>query len=200
MLQFISKAGFRTASLAITLLLAACVITTEKAYFDASDFRQLKVLAGDWVSVPSEPGDDILKVRMSANGKLWRAQPLTPAGEIDATEKPVDFGLVELGPGEYIVVQSDAKLGEGPVNYLGLKTEADKLNFYLFGGGQSSGGKAKFDALVASFGMSHDTSFSYEARLTGDITERKLKRLFRALLADPTAYDGHPAVYTRVSP
>lgn len=200
MLKSISKFAARAAGLAAVLFLAACVITTEKAYFDSADFARPKVMDGDWVSVPGEPGDDILKLRLSVFGKMWRAQPLTAQGEIDKTEAPIDFGVVEIGPGQYIVVQTDSKSGEGPFNYLGLKAQEDKLSFYLFAGGESDGGKAKFNALVASLGMNHDAGFTYEARLAGAIDEGKLKKLFTALLDDPAAYDGHPAVYTRINP
>lgn len=184
--------------LGIALALVACTITTEKAYFTDSDFVRPKVLSGDWVSVPTEPGDDVIKMRIDTHGKLWRAQPLTKTGEIDAKEEPVDFGLVQLGSSEFIVVQRDSPTS--PVNYLGLKAQEDKLDFYLFAGGESAAGEERFNALLADLKIARNANMTHEARLTGDLDTAKLKNLFGKLLEAPEKYDAHPTVYKRINP
>jgi hypothetical protein len=197
-MRAIPRFVLKVTSLSLLFLLAACVITTEKSYFSPADFVRPKVLSGDWVSLPTEPGDEILKMRIETHGKLWRAQPLTPEGQLDASEKPIDFGLVQLGPGEFILVQSDDP--KGPFNYLGLAAQEDKLSFYLFSGGESQAGKERFAALIADLKIARDPAMTSEARLTGDLSAEKLKKLFEALLADPAKFDGHPSVYARINP
>jgi hypothetical protein len=154
---------------------------------------QPKVLSGDWQSVPDERNTDVARVRVEVHGKLWRAQSLTDKGEVDTNEKPTDFGLVALSPGNFILVQADSD--KDPVNYVGFTAQEDKLTLYLFTGGDTGEGEAAFKALLADLQLTLDPGASYETRLIGDVTPEKLKALFTELLAHPAKYDGQGSVY-----
>ena len=198
MLNWLKTRAARIGILGLPVVLAACVITTELPYFSSTDFTRPKIMDGNWISASTETGDQVLKLRISVNGKLWRAQPLTVSGGLDKSEKPVDFGLVRLSPSEFIVVHED-KPGE-PIDYLGLQGQEDRLDFWVFSGGATPGGKAKFLELLKSMGLSSDAKTQYEARISGAIDKSKLKKLFKALLADPQKYDGHLVRYNRINP
>jgi hypothetical protein len=181
----------KTCAFAVTLLLTGC-LTTEKPVFGSGDFVQPKSIAGDWIA-KSDKGD-VMRVRVSEKGSVFRAEPLTSKGVVDASENPIDFGLVPLGHDEFVFVQADDS--SGSVTYLGLRAERGQITITVFAGGdEGDGTKAKFDALVASLGMGRDATFNYEARLTGDVTADKIKKLFTALLDNPKAYGGQASVY-----
>ena len=88
MLDTIARKLPRFAALGAVAMLAACVITTSAPVFDQGDFAQPKALDGDWVSVPNDAEDDILKVKIAVNGKMWRAQPLKAGGKVDLQISP----------------------------------------------------------------------------------------------------------------
>lgn len=174
-------------------LLAACVITTEKAYFTESDFAQPKVLSGDWRRVPNQEDPEAFKVRLEVNGKLIRAQPLTEAGAVDAEEEPIDFGVVPLEGGRYIVAHTE---NEGSVSYVGLDAQEGKLTFYFFDGGDSEDAESAFKGLLVDLEISRDASFTSEARLSGkNLSADKIRALFSALLENPKKYEAYVTEY-----
>ncbi|MFO1186596.1 MAG: hypothetical protein U1E87_03560 [Alphaproteobacteria bacterium] len=183
----------KVSALAGVLLFAACVITTEKAYFTESDFAQPKVLSGNWQKVPTKEDPEVLKVKLDVNGKLWRAQPLTDAGAVDTDEEPIDFGVVPLDAGRYVVAHSET---DGSVSYVGLVAEEGKLDFYFFSGGESEDAETAFKGLLVDLEISRDASFTSEARLTGkNLSADKIKALFTELLDDPKKYEADVTEY-----
>lgn len=189
----LNQLGLKMLALAGVLFAAACVITTEKAYFAESDFAQPKVLSGDWQKVPTREDPETLKVRLTVNGKLIRAQPLTEAGAIDEAEEPVEFGVVALDPGRFVVAHTES---DGSVSYLGLVAQEGKLAFYFFSGGDGEDSESAFRGLLVDLEISRDSSFPGEVRLSGKkLSADKIKALFTKLLDDPKTYEAFVTEY-----
>jgi hypothetical protein len=192
-MRALKNLGSMIAAFAGISLLAACVITTAGVYFTDADFAQPKVLSGDWQKVPTADDPEAFKVRLEVKGKLIRAQPLTETGEIDTNEEPIDFGVVPLEAGRYIVAHTE---DEGSVSYLGLEAEEGKLAFYFFDGGDSEDTEAAFKDLLVDLEISRDASLTSELRLTGkNLSADKIKALFSALLDNPKKYEAYVNEY-----
>lgn len=192
-MRALKNIGLKLLAVAGLSLLAACVITTEKAYFTDADFAQPKVLSGDWRKVPSQDDPEAFKVRLEIHGKLIRAQPLTEAGAVDTEEEPIDFGVVPLEGGRYIVAHME---NEGSVSYVGLDAQEGKLAFYFFDGGDSEDAESAFKGLLVDLEISRDAAFASEARLTGkNLSADKIKALFSALLENPKKYEAYVTEY-----
>ncbi|HXZ68278.1 MAG TPA: hypothetical protein VEH07_06800 [Alphaproteobacteria bacterium] len=192
----------RLALLVSPLFLNACLITAPGVYFASSDFVQPKVLSGVWQSAPAEGTDktaevSYLQVKPVENG-LHRATPLFKDGRIDVNNDTVDFGVVDLGSGNYVVATTETE-GDGTKSeFLGLKAEEDKLTLIRFdGGGLNNANQVAFAQALSQNDLSRDASDKGDTRLAGVVTKDKIKALFTALMADPAQYGGNVTVYTK---
>lgn len=188
-------------TLTATLFIAACVVTASGIHFTATDFVAPKAVTGDWRLDPAQGTDktaDVIRVRIAPiAGGLHRAQPLTAKGAVDLNEAPADFGLVPLGGTKYLVVNVEDDGDGKKSNFLGLDAVEGKLSFYIFDGGDTDAAKAAFGLAVDSAGLSLDASKSYEARLSGVVTQSKIVALFKTLMANPARYDADVSVYVK---
>jgi hypothetical protein len=183
------------------LFVTGCVVTASGIYFTATDFEAPKAVTGDWRLDPTQGTDktaDVIRVRIAPiAGGLHRATPLTAKGNIDLNEAPADFGLVPLGGTNYLVVNVEDEGDGKKSNFLGLDAQEDKLTFYVFDGGSADATKAAFGIAVEAAGLSLDASKTYEARLSGVITQNKIIALFKTLMADPAKYEADVSVYVK---
>ncbi|MFZ1991489.1 MAG: hypothetical protein WAW96_17160 [Alphaproteobacteria bacterium] len=201
------EVGLRWASRIVILIsplvLSACLITAPGVYFTSSDFVQPKALTGVWQSVPAEGTDktaevSYVQIKPIDNG-LHRLTPLHKDGRIDIDNDTVDFGIVDLGTGNYLVAATEPE-GDGTKSeFLGLKAEEDKLTFILFDGGEGAAQQMAFAQSLTQNDLSRDATDKDDVRLAGIITKDKIKALFTALMADPMQYGGHVTVYTKAA-
>ncbi|MFZ1991978.1 MAG: hypothetical protein WAW96_19660, partial [Alphaproteobacteria bacterium] len=195
-----AKWAARLALLASPLLLNACLITAPGVYFTSDDFVQPKALTGVWQSVPAEGTDKTaevtyVQIKPVENG-LHRATPLLKDGRIDINNDTADFGVVDLGSGNYVVATTETD-GDGMKSeFLGLKAEEDKLTFVLFDGGSNDAERMAFGQLLSQNELSRDANDKTDLRLAGIVTKDKIKALFTALMSDPVQYGGNVTVYT----
>ena len=191
----------RGALLGCSLLLSACLITTDGTYFGAGDYVQPGSLTGVWRSVPLEGTDKTAEVSYvqikPTDGGLERATPLLSDGRIDVDNDMVDFGLVDLGGGNYLVATSEADGDSVKGEYLGLAAQADKLTFILFDGGRSDAEQMAFAGALTKNDLSRDPREKNDVRLAGSVTKDKIKSLFADLIANPAQYGGNITVYTQ---
>lgn len=200
MLSVLKRAGERFALLAATLTLGACIITAPGTYFSADDFVVPKVLTGDWITDGEDAeSDDVTRLRLAPfPGNLYRAVPLTEKRAVNTDEEPVDFGLVALGPGKYILVTTEEDGDSVKSEFLGMTAQEDELVVYLFGGGDSKAGEAAFDAALAQAGLKRDPDYKYEVHLADPVTKENIVALFRTLMAAPATYEPNVTVYKRI--
>ena len=198
-----AKWVLRAALLVSPLLLSACLITAPGVYFTSGDYVQPKALTGVWQSVPAEGTDktaevSYFQIKPVTNG-LHRLTPLLKDGRIDINNDIVDFGVVDLGLGNYLVATTEGD-GDGVKSeFVGLKAEEDKLAFILFDGGSDNVQQVAFAQLLTQNDLSRDASDKGDVRLAGVVTKDKVKALFNALMADPAQYGGNVTVYTKAA-
>lgn len=199
--------------------LSACVLTTGSLVFEPSDFAEVEGLAGLWRQEQTSEGEeDKVLFRISdLGGGRYRALPLgareadpaaeTPEagastavseGEAETDEdEPVDFSMVGLGEGDFILVSPDQdETGGLAVLYLGARLSDGAFTTFMFGGGTKEQEAALTEALAAN-GLTADPSFSYEVRLKDPVSKEALRALFAQLLADPAKYGAYWVRYAR---
>ena len=200
-LALVSRWAARLAIMVLPITLSGCLITARGVYFTSDDFVQPKALTGVWQSVPQEGTDKTaevtyVQIKPVENG-LLRATPLLKDGRVDINNDTADFGICDLGSGNYVVATTEPE-GDGTKSeFLGLKVEEDKLTFVMFDGGSTDAQQAAFTQLLTQNGLSRDPSEKNDVRLAGVVTKENVKALFTGLMADPSQYGGNVTVYTK---
>src|SRR5262249_30701029 len=105
----------------------------------------------------------MVRLRISAIEKgLYSDQTINVKGKVDADEEPIDFGVVDLGSGKYLVVNTEDDGDTKKSNFVGMTLSGDELSFYLFDGGDKPAAQAAFTQALAGQGLTRNQNFDYE--------------------------------------